>query len=227
MAEKIKIDIIIPSYNSKKYLAEAVDSCKAQTHRPERIIIVDDGSTDGSDAFARSLAGVEVFRQTNSGAGVARNHGISQSSAECVFLLDADDIIEPFALEALAGALAAEPDAFAVFGQTVDFFSPELTEEERKTRRLQDKPSFGRLPGCSLLRKEVFGPGLVGLFNPAFKHGEVVDWHSRFRDAGLKYVNVEKVIHRRRIHLSNAGIVSKETQFANYARILRQRLGKK
>ncbi|MDD4085554.1 MAG: glycosyltransferase family 2 protein, partial [Acidaminococcaceae bacterium] len=64
MAERMKIDIIIPSYNSKKYLAKAVDSCKAQTHRPERIIIVDDGSTDGSDAFARSLAGVEVFRQT-------------------------------------------------------------------------------------------------------------------------------------------------------------------
>lgn len=227
MADRIKIDIIIPSYNSQKYLAEAVDSCRSQTLSPARIIIVDDGSTDGSDDFARSLEGVEVFAQPNSGAGVARNLGIAKSSADYVFLFDADDTIEPFTLEVLSGALAAEPSAVAAFGQTVDFFSPELTEEERRPRRLQDKPSFGRLPGCSLIKRELFALASVGLFNPAFKHGEVVDWHSRFRDSGLKYVNIEQVVHRRRIHLSNAGIVSKETQFANYAKILRQRLEEK
>lgn len=225
MAKKT-IDIIIPSYNSKKYLGEAVASSLAQTLKPARIIIVDDGSTDGSDDYARTLEGVEVFEQKNSGAGVARNHGIEKSSADYVFLLDADDKIEPFALEFLVGALEAEPEALVSFGQTVDFFSPELTEEERRPRRLQDKPSFGRLPGCSLIKREVFQPESVGLFNPTYRNGEVVDWHARFRDAGLQYVNVEKVIHYRRIHLNNSGIVSKERQFSNYAAILRQRLRK-
>ena len=172
------------------------------------------------------MTGVEVFEQPNSGAGIARNLGIKQSHADFIFLLDADDIIEPFALEVLMEALQAVPEAVGSFGQTIDFFSPELTEEERRCHRIIDTPSFGRVPGCSLLHRKVFLPACVGLFNPEYRNGEVVDWHARFRDAGLPYVNVEKVIHHRRIHLNNSGIVSKERQFSNYAAILRQRLHK-
>ena len=226
MAEKKTIDIIIPMFNSKKYLAEAVASIKQQTLKPDRIIVVDDGSTDGSGDFARAMTGVEVFEQPNSGAGIARNLGIKQSHADFIFLFDADDIIEPFAFEVLMKALEAAPEAVGSFGQTIDFFSPELTEEERKCHRIIDTPSFGRVPGCSLLQRKVFLPTFVGLFNPKYRNGEVVDWHARFRDAGLPYVNVEKVIHHRRIHLNNSGILSKERQFNNYAAILRQRLHK-
>ena len=79
------IDVIIPAYNSQKYLAAAVDSVKKQTVRADNIYIVDDGSTDGSADFAMTLDGVKVLRKTNGGAGSARNLGLRQSKADYIF----------------------------------------------------------------------------------------------------------------------------------------------
>lgn len=96
-----KVSILVPCYNSERFIAETLDSCLSQTYRNIEIIVVDDGSTDNSFELARRFESsiVKVYRQNNSGACAARNHAFSRSSGDYVVYLDADDIISPYFIE--------------------------------------------------------------------------------------------------------------------------------
>lgn len=86
------ITVVIPAYNSGKYIARAIDSVFTQTHKPDEIIIVDDGSTDNtSDIACKYDPTIKLIQQQNAGASVARNTGIEAATSEWIAFLDADD----------------------------------------------------------------------------------------------------------------------------------------
>lgn len=91
----VKYSFIIPVYNVKKYLEQCVESILSQTYHDYEIILVDDGSTDGSemmcDKYAQTYECVTSVHQTNSGASVARNNGINRAKGEYILFLDSDD----------------------------------------------------------------------------------------------------------------------------------------
>lgn len=101
------VSVCMPCYNVERYVAAAIDCVLAQTLRPVEIIAVNDGSTDGTGEILDSYRdrGVRVIEQDNAGAAVTRNRGYAASSGEYVLFLDADDLIGPNHLQALAGAL--------------------------------------------------------------------------------------------------------------------------
>jgi glycosyltransferase involved in cell wall biosynthesis len=116
------VSTVIPVYNRPAMLREAVDSVLAQTWRPIEIIIVDDGSTDGTPAVEAELRQrypdtVRVLHQTNAGPGVARQLGLDAVKGEFVQFLDSDDLLLPekFALQ-IAG-LRRDPDADIAYGK--------------------------------------------------------------------------------------------------------------
>src|SRR5436305_1029668 len=87
------ISVIIPVYNGERYLGEAIESVLAQSYHWLEIILVDDGSTDGSATVAKQFSpAVQVVRQPNLGAGAARNRGIALAQGEFLAFLDADDL---------------------------------------------------------------------------------------------------------------------------------------
>ncbi|WP_048331135.1 glycosyltransferase family 2 protein [Bizionia psychrotolerans] len=90
------VSIIIPSYNSKTYLKEAVSSALSQSYEPIEIIVVDDGSTDDTaDLFSEFEAqSVRCYRIKNGGASQARNYGLEQATGDYIQFLDADDILD-------------------------------------------------------------------------------------------------------------------------------------
>ncbi len=91
------ISVIIPTYNRWPMVTEAVDSTLAQTEGPIEVIVVDDGSTDGTAGHLESeRPSVTVIRQENSERGVARNTGLRAATGRFVVFLDADDILEPW-----------------------------------------------------------------------------------------------------------------------------------
>ena len=94
-----KISVIIPAYNAACFLADCLDSVLYQSMHEIEIIIVDDGSTDDTPAICDRYAGmdsrVRVTHKENSGVSEARNTGISMSSGEYIWFVDADDIIMP------------------------------------------------------------------------------------------------------------------------------------
>ena len=99
------ISVIVPIYNTEKYLVECVESIRKQTYSNIEIILVDDGSTDASieicDGFAEKDSRVRVFHKKNEGVAVARNFGIQQSNGQYVVIVDSDDVAVDKMIEVL------------------------------------------------------------------------------------------------------------------------------
>jgi glycosyltransferase involved in cell wall biosynthesis len=109
----MRVSVVIPVYNGERYLAEAIDSVLAQTHREFELILVDDGSTDETPAIMQSYAAkdprVRVVTQENRGHSGAANRCLAEASCEWVARLDTDDIFLPHKLEMQIAVLQANP----------------------------------------------------------------------------------------------------------------------
>ncbi len=109
-----EISIIIPVYNVEKYLARCLDSVLGQSFGDFEVILLNDGSTDGSEAICREYAAkdgrIKLFSQTNQGASMARNNGLQQARGRYIWFLDSDDYIHPQLLQ-LAHQLAEKEQA--------------------------------------------------------------------------------------------------------------------
>lgn len=119
---KPSISAVLPTYNRVAYIGRAIDSILDQSLQPREIIVVDDGSTDGTADFLRNRYGgrVSVIRQPNEGVSSARRKGLEIASGDWVAFLDSDDEWLPGHLEALWSAAAALGDRVSlVFGDTV------------------------------------------------------------------------------------------------------------
>lgn len=105
MNNTIKVSVIIPVYNVAPYLSECLSSLMHQTLTDVEFIVVNDGSTDGSDfileSFAQKDSRFRVIHQTNQGVSVARNQGLQLAQGECVAFVDADDFVAADFLEKL------------------------------------------------------------------------------------------------------------------------------
>lgn len=106
----MKISVVIPSFNRSGLLHRALSSLAAQRDRPDEIIVVDDGSTDGTRAMLRrEFPEVRYVRQEHQGVSAARNHGIRRAACDWIALLDSDDEWHPDKLALQRCALAADP----------------------------------------------------------------------------------------------------------------------
>ena len=104
------VSVIIPAYNAERFLRRAVESVLGQTTCPQEIIVVDDGSTDGTSDVARSFGDrLCCLRQDNAGVATARNRGIGAAEGEWIAFLDADDHWLPCHLEKCWEVIEADP----------------------------------------------------------------------------------------------------------------------
>jgi len=98
--EEPLVSVIIPTYNSAKFISGSVSSVTNQTYSNIEILIIDDGSTDNTEAVVQALSGpIRYIKQINSGPSSARNRGIAQSKGKYIAFLDVDDEWEPSKIE--------------------------------------------------------------------------------------------------------------------------------
>jgi glycosyltransferase involved in cell wall biosynthesis len=106
------ISVVIPTYNHARFLEQAIDSALGQTFEPHEVIVVDDGSTDGTaELCSRYGDAIAYRRQDNAGLSAARNAGIAYASGDFVHLLDADDVLTPAAFQLIAEAIGSSAGA--------------------------------------------------------------------------------------------------------------------
>lgn len=201
---------MVPVHNDERYLAEAIESIRANSLAPCEVIVVDDGSSDGSGDVARSFAEVRYVRQEAAGAAQARNHGISLCTGDWVAFLDADDLWTPNKLELQAAALLRDPGLDGVFGSVVQF-------SHQEDRLVEEEPKVGQLLGGWLVRRQLFER--VGLFDSRYRMGEFIDWCLRSQELGCRYGTIPEVVLRRRLHERNMGRTEKENR-QDYARVV-------
>lgn len=101
----VQVTVIVPVFNVKKYLSECLDSILAQTFQNIELILIDDGSTDGSqiicDEYARKDSRITVIHKENGGVSDARNVGISRAKGDYICFVDSDDIVAPTYIQVL------------------------------------------------------------------------------------------------------------------------------
>jgi glycosyltransferase involved in cell wall biosynthesis len=211
---------MIGAYNAAPYLGEAIQSVLAQDYEPLELIVVDDGSTDGTADVARNFSQVKVVRQENGGNGAARNRAVENASGALYAFLDADDRFTPGKLTLQQAALDEDPGLDMVFGHVREFLSPELGEDVRaKLRPPAPQPMPWTAPNLMLVRRESFER--VGPFTTAVRVGVTVDWFARAAEAGLRYLILPEVVLERRIHTQNNGLRESASR-SQYLEVIRQ-----
>ena len=214
------ISVMIGAYNAAAYLGEAIESVFAQDYEPIELIVVDDGSTDGTADVARGFAQVHVIQQENGGNGAARNRAVENASGELYAFLDADDRFTPGKLTLQKAALDADPGLDIVFGHVREFLSPELDEETRAgLRPPAPEPMPWTAPNLMLVRRASFER--VGPFTTAVRVGVTVDWFARAAEAGLRYSILPDVVLERRLHTQNNGLRESASR-SQYLEVIRQ-----
>jgi GT2 family glycosyltransferase len=171
--------IVIAAYEAAGTIATALESALGQTHPAREVIVVDDGSRDGTERALEPFAGhIRVIRQENRGAAAARNAAIAAASGEFVAILDADDRYHPTRLEALAGLARERPDLdlittdarLVVGGEgvgTLGGHTPFAVEDQRTA--IFETCFVGGWPAVRLSRLRA-----IGGFDETFAVGE--DW---------------------------------------------------
>lgn len=176
------ISVIIPTYNRADTLAEAICSVLSQTYDNIELIIVDDGSTDGTDEVLEQFSGQVISRRTknNSGACAARNLGLKISTAEYVAFLDSDDLWLPNKLEEQFTALVSLPPEYCgvYSGYTRSRMNDRqgrgrdvIPEHEVTASQILGRNTIGGM-SCALLRKSAVMQ--VGAFDESLPASQ--DW---------------------------------------------------
>ncbi|MHB8647183.1 MAG: glycosyltransferase family 2 protein [Thermomicrobiales bacterium] len=140
-----RVSVVIPAYNEARVIARCLGSLMDQTHRPHEVIVVDDGSTDGTPTIVRGFGGVTLLAQSHEGSGAARNRGARTATGDVLCFVDAD---MRFARDFLAHLVApiAKGDAIGTFHATEYVANPQerwarlwnLNQRLPITRKLPD-----------------------------------------------------------------------------------------
>ena len=211
------VSAIVPLFNGRRYVVEALTSILDQSRVPDEIIVVDDGSTDGGTELVQSLPHVRVVYQEHAGQGAALNCGVQLSCGTFLAFLDADDRWLPDKTEAQLDAFRADPRLDLVFGdarqfvETADRTGPANLPAARQVLA-------ARLPSAIMMRRSAFER--VGPFREDRSLGGIIDWVTRAADSGLLLQRLDRVLYERRIHATNTGVLRFHER-GDYARVLK------
>ena len=199
------VTIIMPTYNAELYIAEAVDSVLAQTYTNWELLLVNDGSTDGTAAVIERFSDprIRVFTKPNGGIGSARNLALSHMRGEYLSFCDSDDTLPAGSVEARLTALLADPEASFADG-VVHVYDRQLKEVKREYR-----PRFTGVPllelvgmtgscflGCTWMIR--LDPAMKLKFNTDVTHAEDLMFFMSIA-AGRKYIHVDAQVYYYRV----------------------------
>lgn len=203
MSESALISCVVPVYNGERFLAEALDSIFTQSYRPLQVIVVDDGSTDGTASAAQRYCGrITYLRQDHAGPATARNRGIRAATGEFLAFLDADDLWVEDKLARQMSRFESRPELEMCTGHVRNFWVPEMAQESTRVGDafLNDLPGF--VLQTLLVRRSAFDR--VGYLDEKIGLlGDDTDWFVRAKEQSLVAEMLPDVLVHRRMHQTN------------------------
>lgn len=205
-----RVSIVIPAYNTEKYVGDCIESALAQTWPDIEVVVVDDGSTDGTPGvLARYSDRARVVRSDQRGVSSARNRGVEASTGAWIKFLDSDDILEPDAVELLMGAAKALPpstravtiadvsymdETGRVFATGHPYPYNSLSQVEQGGMLLEDMYAA---PAKQIIRR--LDLDRVGGFNERYRTAEDIEFNLRLViEHGYRFHHVQGVVYRYR-----------------------------
>jgi glycosyltransferase involved in cell wall biosynthesis len=188
-AESGFVSVIVPAYNRAATISETLASITAQEGWPFEVIVVDDGSSDGTAAIARRhTPPVRVIEQSNQRRSAARNNGARQARGEFLYFFDSDDLMEPGAIARLAACLRDHPQAAVAYGSALTFVDDPARAFPRQPASTRSGDLLAvhlaqpfLIPIMCMVRRQWFER--VGGMTTELDYGE--DWHFFLRIAAL------------------------------------------
>ena len=181
----LDVSVVIPTWNREQAVCRAIESVLKQTAQASEILVIDDGSSDGTAATLRQrYPGVVVLEQNNQGVSAARNRGIRQASGEWIALLDSDDEWLPDKLLQQSAAAEQQPDVRLIHGDEIWIRNGVRVNAMKKHRKYGGwiyphcLPLCAISPSATLLRRDVFND--VGYFDESLPACEDYDYWLRF-----------------------------------------------
>ena len=220
------VSVVIPAFQAASFIEDALQSVAAQTLAVQRIVVVDDGSTDGTSevvtAWSRQHAvKVLLIKQANGGAGSARKVGLQNTDSDLMMFLDADDRLRPEGVELLRQALQETPSALVAYGAMRTFVDDRQGASAANKAVLATGPVM--LPSTSIIRRSAFEQ--IGHFGD--DNFSAVDWFARIIELGpTASVSISDVVVERRIHAANTS-TSTKSSLGEYARIVKASLDRR
>lgn len=196
-----RVSVVIPVHNGERFLAATLDSVVRQRCDALEIIVVDDGSTDGSAAIARGCPGnVRYVFQPNAGPPAARNAGLRLATGELITFLDADDLWTDGRLGVQLRLFAQHPGVDVVAGR-FQWVRPSGAADERSGWTPVGEPRNPLSLGTGLFRRHLFAT--VGELDESLWCSDDVDWYLRARERGIPILVHDDVVLLYRRHDSN------------------------
>lgn len=216
-----KISVIIPVFNCERYIMDAIRSVLRQTYKNLEIIVIDDGSTDGTAVIVKETLPKIIYDfQPHAGLGAARNKGVSLAKGEFFAFLDADDIWLEDKLMRQMETFYRQPHLDMVFGHVEQFYTvPSKSKTDGPGNNI--KKIAGYFAGSMLIRRESFFR--AGPFATGWRVGEFIDWYLKALALGLQTALLPEVVMKRRIHDANMGIRHYDAR-NDYVRIIKYHL---
>ncbi len=199
-----KVSVIIPTYNSSKYINECIESALNQTIKPLEIIVVDDGSTDDTESILKEYIGqnkITYIKKENGGPASARNKGVSLANGDYIAFLDADDIWTKTKLEEQL-IMAVTKNADIV--HTGRFFISENKQQKKDTIRIKDSLSYliknNYIVNSSvLIKKEIIKKYMFSELGDMFAVEDYFLWLN-LKSLVYKFIHIDKPLVGYRIH---------------------------
>ncbi len=201
MVKNPLVSVIMPVYNGEHFLREALESVRCQNYESLEIIVVDDGSHDGTADIASSYGNwIRYVHQENAGPAAARNRGLSLAQGELVAFLDVDDLWPEGKLSLQVERLINDPKLDIVLGRIQYVALPGAAPVEIPFET-PEKTLIGVHLGCGVYRKSIFDK--IGGFDETFRLGEDQDWFLRAREANVSMVILRETTLIYRLHGNN------------------------
>jgi len=218
------VSVVIPLYNRKNLIGEAIESVLNQDYPSVEIIVVDDGSTDGGAEKVKSYPAAKYIWQVNAGPGAARNLGVAQSSGEILAFLDSDDLWLPTKLSQQIESWAETTSPTVFVCETRLHFAADQPLPTGYSRRMLEGSFPAYLPSAMMVSRAVFDQ--VGGFDPSFRSGQDTDWFFRAVEMGIERVVVPAVLFEKRMNGDNITGAVEKTR-ATIMKLLRASLQRK
>jgi len=191
----LSITVIMPVRNGLAFFAGAMECVQSQAYSPLQLVIVDDGSSDGSFEYAQRT-GARVLQTQGAGPAAARNAAIRATTSDCVALLDVDDLWPLGTLHLLAAALESEAEAGFAQGLIQNF---RVLDDGSK--RFFTRPYRFLNLGACLYRRSLFEQ--VGLLDESLRTAEDLDFLMRCWEQDIRKAEVDAVTLYYRRHPNN------------------------
>lgn len=195
------VSVVMPVFNGRAFLDDTIRSVLGQTYVNHELIVIDDGSTDGSAELLRGYPEIKVIQQENKGVPVARNRGVSESSGEMICFIDQDDTWAHDKLERQIEAFLTNPELKYCTTRQIFYLAEGAERPNWCQPEWLDKPLAGYAPSTLMIRRSTFLD--FGQFDESLLTGSDTELFFKLKDANVPFRQLDEILVRKRVHGSN------------------------